>query len=592
MKVIPKIINNFVVTPREKSVILTINESLEVEYLLSENSNNEILQDLVEARAFATALLYLNETYKLVTNNKLFKENKVEDYYEDCNSLLKENIVIVEEKGIPLVSINGYYIYESDKGILRGNGKKKLKESFDDNISIDEFITGKWKVILKNDKNGIIVSFIDISQDKEKFPDGQPVYSYYLDTLFDGKYNEPIDQMNEFRLDNEVPAWTIKGEDLTKIANWLKQFYTNNLNESDTDLAPEVQEAIKQFIIDSFTNDTYKHYGFGLRKPYTSDGWMLGIYKGTTGNLPSYETLSKMRKYYESIYEKVVKENNLKESNSGINVEDLAWDLVNWGEDFDTYDFKDNYNDKEEAFEETMKSLNSKSQIKDLIIFIKNAIEDTPENDHEREESLIARLEQLLPTLNEEGEGGTQVGDIAPKVDQNMNGKTKNKDKKYYDILLSGIDESMDSILNKGFMKNIHGQYERDGYILIKENNRFIAVRKDKLIEEYDGQMSIDENGLPELPNPYHITKRNDNRYQITSSHPYDLTDYSWAVSVEDNIDGLWKVYEPNPDCSIYMDISRRPSQYLFIDAVKGWDKALELLQKLDATKTTKIDKT
>ena len=514
MKVIPKIINNFVVTPREKSVILTINESLEVEYLLSENSNNEILQDLVEAKAFATALLYLNETDKLVTNNKLFKENKVEDYYEDCNSLLKENIVIVEEKGIPLVSINGYHIYESDKGILRGNGKKKLKESF--NVTpIAEFITGEWKVVLTSDngKDDIIVSFIDMSQDKTKFPDGQFTYSYYLDTLLgkDG-YGTSIDQMNEFRLDNEVPAWTIKGEDLTKIANWLKQFYTNNL----------------------------------------------------------------------------------KESNSGINVEDLAWDLVNWGEDFDTYDFKDNYNDKEEAFEETMKSLNSKSQIKDLIIFIKNAIEDTPENDHEKEESLIARLEQLLPTLNEEGEGGTQVGDIAPKVDQDMNGKTKtkNKDKKYYDILLSGIDESMDSILNKGFMKNIHGQYERDGYILIKENNKFIAVRKDKLIEEYDGQMSIDENGLPELPNPYHITKRNDNRYQITSSHPYDLTDYSWAVSVEDNIDGLWKVYEPNPDYSIYMDISRRPSQYLFIDAVKGWDKALELLQKLDATKTTKIDKT
>ena len=104
--------------------------------------------------------------------------------------------------------------------------------------------------------------------------------------------------------------------------------------------------------------------------------------------------------------------------------------------------------------------------------------------------------------------------------------------------------------------------------------------------------MSIDENGLPELPNPYHITKRNDNRYQITSSHPYDNTDYSWAVSVEDNIDGLWKVYEPNPDYSIYIDVRRRPSQYLFIDAVKGWDKALELLQKLDATKTTKIDKT
>ena len=423
MKVIPKTISNFVVTPGEKSVILTINESLEVEYLLSKNSNNEILQDLIEAKAFATALLYLNEMYKLVTNSKLFKENKVEDYYKDCNSLLKENVVIVEEQGIPLVSINGYNIYESDKGILRGNGKKKLKESF--NVTpIDEFITGKWKVVLTSDngKDDIIVSFIDMSQDKTKFPDGQFTYSYYLDTLLgkDG-YGTSIDKMTKFTLDNEVPAWTIEGEDLTKIANWLKSF--------------------------------------------DEDG-----------------------------------------------------------------------------------------------------------------------------SLNEES--GTQVGDIAPKVDQDMNGKTKKKEKKYYDILLSGIDESMDSILNKGFMKNIHGQYERDGYILIKENNKFIAVRKDKLIEGYDGQMSIGEDGLPELPNPYHITKRNDNRYQMTSSHPYDDTDYSWAVTVDDNIDGLWKVYEPNPDYSTYLDIDKRPAQNLFIDAVKGWQRTLDLLQKLDATKTTHIDRT
>ena len=205
MKVIPKTISNFVVTPGEKSVILAINESLEVEYLLTENSDNEILQDLVEAKAFATALLYLNETYRLVTNTKLFKENKVEDYYNDCNKLLKENTEIVEEKGIPLVSINGYNIYESDLGILRGNGEKKLKESF----------------------------------------------------------------------------------------------FTESLEELDTGLEVEVQEAIKQFIIDSFTDDTYKHYGFGLREPYTSDGWMFSIYKDTTGNMPSYETLSKMRKYYE-----------------------------------------------------------------------------------------------------------------------------------------------------------------------------------------------------------------------------------------------------------------------------------------------------
>ena len=301
---------------------------------------------------------------------------------------------------------------------------------------------------------------------------------YQSDTRNQYHYHATLDlQVLRYLYESDLGILRGNGEKKLK-----ESFFTESLEESDTGLEVEVQEAIKQFIIDSFTDDTYKHYGFGLRKPYTSDGWMFSIYKDTTGNMPSYETLSKMKKYYESIYEDVIKENNLKESDSGINLEDLAWDLVNFGEDFDTYDFKDNYNDKEEAFEETMKSLNSRSQIKDIITIIKNAIEDTPDQDHEREESLIARLEQIIPTLNEERECGTQVGDIAPKVDQNMNSKTKKKENKYYDILLSGIDESMDSILNKGFMKNIHGQYERDGYILIKENNKFIAIKKEKVI--------------------------------------------------------------------------------------------------------------
>ena len=221
MKVIPSVIDSFEVVSNNKNITLKINESFEVNYLATEDSNNDILQDLVESKAFATALLFLNENYILASNL-----TNIEDYYNDCNDLLKKNITVVEEKGVPLTSIRGYNIYESDKGILRGNGEKKILESF--------------------------------------------------------KKEEP-------------------------------------------------------------------------------------------------------------------------------------------------------------------------------------------------------------EKLEEDGESteGTQVGDIAPKVDQEMNNKRKKKqNKKYYDILLSGIDESMDSILNKGFMKNVNGQYERDGYILIKENDKFIAIRKDKLEED------------------------------------------------------------------------------------------------------------
>ena len=49
--------------------------------------------------------------------------------------LSTKNIKIVEEAGIPLVNINGYQIYEGDGYILRGNGKKKIMESFDEDVT-------------------------------------------------------------------------------------------------------------------------------------------------------------------------------------------------------------------------------------------------------------------------------------------------------------------------------------------------------------------------------------------------------------------------------------------------------------------------
>lgn len=438
MKVIPNI-NKFTLISGEKSVILQINESFEVEYILTENSNNDILQDLVEAKAYATALLYLNENYKLNINGNL-KEDKLENYYNDCNELLKENVEIVEEKGILLTSINGYNIYESENGILRGNGVKKLKESFDEENA--------YYIALDKELSELLASN-PTDQEVADFVDGLA----YIDNISNEQYNKLYNKVQDFFKD------------------------TSPLAESTEELSPEIKEGIKQFIIDSFNSEVYKKFGFGLRKPDTTEAWMFNIYNRITGNLPTYETLSKMKQYYAEIYNDVVSTNNLKESVE-VDLEQLAKDLVDFGEEYDYYDFVDNYDSREEAYEEAMKSFNSKAQIEDIITFIQNVIDDSESDNHDREESLIERLKSIIPTLNEEE--GTQVGDIASKVDQDMNGKKKNK--KYYDILLSGIDESMDSILNKGFMKNIDGQYERDGYILIKENNKFIAVKKDKIL--------------------------------------------------------------------------------------------------------------
>lgn len=113
-----------------------------ISYKNTDKSDNDILNDLLECKAYATALLYLNENYILEVGKfkDIFTESDVtvEDYYSKCNELLNKNIKIVEEIGIPLVEINGYKIFEGAGYILRGNGNKKIKESFEEEIPKEE----------------------------------------------------------------------------------------------------------------------------------------------------------------------------------------------------------------------------------------------------------------------------------------------------------------------------------------------------------------------------------------------------------------------------------------------------------------------
>lgn len=97
------------------------------------------------------------------------------------------------------------------------------------------------------------------------------------------------------------------------------------------------------------------------------------------------------------------------------------------------------------------------------------------------------------------------------------------------------------------------------------------------LTEEVSGQLEINEKGLPKLERPYSLRDRNDGRYQITSSHPYDLTDYTYAISVRADIEGDWTVIDP----------AKKEK-----DVVHGWNNALELMKDLDAKKERHIDRT
>lgn len=72
-----------------------------------------------------------------------------------------------------------------------------------------------WRVVVNTNERGkLIVGFYDMTQDKEKFPEGQFVAQYYVDSLI----NHPG---FELRLYTEVPFWTIKYTALQIIKDWL-----------------------------------------------------------------------------------------------------------------------------------------------------------------------------------------------------------------------------------------------------------------------------------------------------------------------------------------------------------------------------------
>lgn len=105
-----------------------------------------------------------------------------------------------------------------------------------------------------------------------------------------------------------------------------------------------------------------------------------------------------------------------------------------------------------------------------------------------------------------------------------------------------------------------------------------------------DEQLEIDEKGLPVLERPYSIRKRDDNRFQITSSHPYDLTDYCYAISESDDINGNWKVYDPGRKhyTPTINGLSRNTLEGIF----KGWNEALDKIKESDSKKEPRIDRT
>lgn len=72
------------------------------------------------------------------------------------------------------------------------------------------------------------MEFYDTSQDAARFPGGQFVSRYYMtDLLEDDSIAVSLDTMlkngNQFSLDGSIPAWTVEGDDLAKVNDFLKK---------------------------------------------------------------------------------------------------------------------------------------------------------------------------------------------------------------------------------------------------------------------------------------------------------------------------------------------------------------------------------
>lgn len=108
----------------------------------------------------------------------------------------------------------------------------------------EDLTTGKWRVHLvmpgghyglsdastyeledagKHGHGLPLVEFYDTSQDPARFPGGQFVSRYYMGTLLGmDPYGTPISERSALDLDGGIPAWTVSGDDLKRVAGWLE----------------------------------------------------------------------------------------------------------------------------------------------------------------------------------------------------------------------------------------------------------------------------------------------------------------------------------------------------------------------------------
>lgn len=154
---------------------------------LNENVDETVLKDLVDKYAYASALLYFTENFKIIDNiNK-------DDLLEDINVLLHSRCRVVKEKAPELVKIGEYPLYEGANYILRGDGENKIRECFNlkediemGDISMDYLNNAEVDEVIKDfvvcphcknvyEENAIKIDYPDIPDDYNGPVDDEPI---------------------------------------------------------------------------------------------------------------------------------------------------------------------------------------------------------------------------------------------------------------------------------------------------------------------------------------------------------------------------------------------------------------------------------
>ena len=250
MKVIQKIVNPHLFTVKtdesDKSyeyVLLSINENQVLTYRNDNKLDINIIKDLLENHGYATTLLYLNENYVLCLDNDNITNDNIHDFYEDCNELLNSNIVIVEEAGIPLTNIKGYPIFEGQGYILRGSGKKKIKESFitSECETLNDEAEDEEADEIPVNEDGTQVSDIapKVDQDMNKRATNSKKKSY--DILLDINENEGL--INKGFLKNSNGQYQRGDYILVKEGNVYSAINKKKLNENTYDSLERLTQA-------------------------------------------------------------------------------------------------------------------------------------------------------------------------------------------------------------------------------------------------------------------------------------------------------------------------------------------------------------